>query len=308
MTRRTGSSRQSDRDLMLRAIALARRSRNERGKVSPRVGAVVARDGVVLGEAFRGELALGEHAEFTLLERKLPDAKLAGATLFTTLEPCTSRSHPKIPCADRILERRIKRVVIGVLDPNDRTRGRGQLRLREGGVETALFAPDLMATVEELNREFARQHRSISPARRNPAQTTDPVEPGQVGPNGHRIGYLRNGDKVEWVPDDDDPSKEWPLLLRRNDKAISTAYQEFWDKLWWHRHQMWLDRLKKSKEPLTDERKALIARANRAASRIEQKYGKVNLGWNDFDPGLLSGRMSALGWVLGAEWEESLDT
>lgn len=146
----------ADRKFARLAIDEARKSVSENdGEVHPKVGAVVVKDGRVLSTAHRGEQS-GNHAEFVALEKKLSDEALAGATVYTTLEPCTTRSHPKIPCAERLIERKVARVVIGMLDPDDRISGKGVRKLRKAGIETVLFPHDLAMEVEELNRAFTR--------------------------------------------------------------------------------------------------------------------------------------------------------
>ncbi|WP_375542285.1 hypothetical protein [Paraburkholderia sp. CNPSo 3274] len=65
---------------------------------------------------------------------KLQGVDLEGATLYSTLEPCTHRNHPKVSCTDRVIDRKLKRVVIGTLDPNQMIRGLGELRLQDGVV------------------------------------------------------------------------------------------------------------------------------------------------------------------------------
>src|SRR5258708_39448663 len=99
------------------------------------------------------------HTAAKWLEEKLADSAAAGATVYTTLEPCTTRNPPKIPCAERLILRKIGRVVIGMLDPNPKIRGLGQIRLREASITTDFFPSDLMAEVEGLNREFIRHFK-----------------------------------------------------------------------------------------------------------------------------------------------------
>ncbi len=297
-----GGKRLSDRDLMQMAIELARKCVSEPGKVSPKVGAVVAREGVILGEAFRGEIRPGEHAEYTLFERKLKDETLAGATLFTTLEPCTSRNDPKIPCAKRAIERRIGKVFIGALDRNPKIKGNGETLLLDAGIQIARFDPDLIPVLEELNRDFLRQYQKGG-KRRTKAETKDPVPLDAVGPNGFKIGYRENGDKVEWVEED---GETWPLILRRNDNDILAEYNELWDKVWYIRKIIMFEQM--DGKPYRSKKRPGYEQTLEAMKEIEDKYGKENLGWDDVEWGIIQGKMAALAWVMGSEWEGAFDT
>ncbi len=157
-----GAFTSEDRKFAQVAIEEARKSAPEAdGRSHPKVGAVVVRGNHVIAQAHRGEVS-GCHAEYIVLERKLAEDSLVDATVYTTLEPCTARNHPKVPCARRIAERKVKRVVIGTLDPNPSITGRGQLMLREANIITDFFPHDLMSQVEELNRDFTRQYRTAT--------------------------------------------------------------------------------------------------------------------------------------------------
>jgi pyrimidine deaminase RibD-like protein len=147
---------------MQRAVQEARKSRSQSGRVSPKVGAVaVSQDGECLGVAHRGEDDKHkDHAEFYLLEKKLNSEKLANATVYTTLEPCFKRSEEKIPCAERLVQRQVARVVIGMLDPDPTVHGKGQMHLLKGGIHVQNFEPDLTKEILEMNRDFINDRRT----------------------------------------------------------------------------------------------------------------------------------------------------
>ena len=167
-----------DRRFEEMAIEEARQSIAEDERAHPRVGAVVVKYGKVVSTAHRGENPKC-HAEFIALESKLPDDLVAGSTVYTTLEPCTARNHPKIPCAQRLIERRVGRVVIGMLDPNPEIRGLGIQALNDAGIETQLFPRDSQSQIEELNREFIRTQKERQTRANVPSpQTTEEIKAG----------------------------------------------------------------------------------------------------------------------------------
>lgn len=147
---------------MEQAVNVMRQSIEERrndGKASPKVGAVLVKHDGRFVTAYRGELRDGDHAEFTLLERKHRDEKLDDAVLFATLEPCApkARKFPKLSCAERIVLARIRRVWIGIEDPDPLVDRKGIKYLQDAGVEVQMFDRDLQEQIREENKEFIRQ-------------------------------------------------------------------------------------------------------------------------------------------------------
>ena len=106
---------------------------------NPTVGAVLVRDGEVVGEGVTEEYG-GRHAEVVALEGAGERAR--GATVYVTLEPCNHTSKTP-PCTEALLAAGVERVVVGQLDPNPAVEGGGLERLRAAGVEVELVEGEL---------------------------------------------------------------------------------------------------------------------------------------------------------------------
>jgi diaminohydroxyphosphoribosylaminopyrimidine deaminase/5-amino-6-(5-phosphoribosylamino)uracil reductase len=152
---------EQDRAHMSRALALAERGR---GSVSPNpmVGAVLVREGELIGEGFHARYG-GAHAEVAALEDcRGRGLNPAGATMYVTLEPCAHQGRTP-PCTDAILDANVARVVIGSDDPSEKASGRGPGILRDGGVDVE-FANGTEATAARLlNQAFRKHARSGRP-------------------------------------------------------------------------------------------------------------------------------------------------
>ncbi len=150
---------ETDHEHLSRAIDLARKGR---GRVHPNpvVGAVVVRDGVVLGEGWHDWYG-GPHAEVNAIQA-CDGADLRGATIYVSLEPCCHQGKTP-PCTDAILRAGITRVVVGSDDPTLKAAGRGLGILRDEGVTVDVAGGELAARARLQNQAFRKHARTGRP-------------------------------------------------------------------------------------------------------------------------------------------------
>jgi len=134
-------------EMMSRALDLAARGRGH-VEPNPMVGAVVARDGAIVGEGWHQKFG-GPHAEVHALATAGNAAR--GATLHVTLEPCCHFGKTP-PCADAVIAAGITRVVAAMADPFTRVAGGGFAKLREAGIEVEVGL--LEADARRLNAPY----------------------------------------------------------------------------------------------------------------------------------------------------------
>lgn len=137
----------TDSEYMERAIALAKEATGHTSP-NPLVGAVIVKDGQIIGEGYHHKA--GEpHAEVHALHQAGMEAR--GATLYVTLEPCSHYGKTP-PCAKRVIAAGLKRVVIGMVDPNPLVSGKGIQLLKDAGIEVTVGV--LEEACQLMNEDF----------------------------------------------------------------------------------------------------------------------------------------------------------
>ncbi len=149
-------SEELHRHFMQQALDLAERGVG-RTAPNPPVGAVIVRERQVVGEGFHPQ-AGQPHAEIFALRQAAGQAE--GADIYVTLEPCSHQGKTG-PCADALIAARVKRVFVGVEDPNPQVAGRGLEKLRQAGIEVQVGI--LEAECQRLLAPFRKQISSGLP-------------------------------------------------------------------------------------------------------------------------------------------------
>jgi diaminohydroxyphosphoribosylaminopyrimidine deaminase/5-amino-6-(5-phosphoribosylamino)uracil reductase len=169
-------SKAADQRFMQLALTLGRRGQG-RTWPNPAVGAVIVKDGVIVG---RGWTQAGgrPHAEPVALKQAGEAAR--GATLYVTLEPC-SHFGKSPPCADAIIAAGIARVVSAIEDPNPEVAGKGHARLRAAGITV-----DVGLCATEAARDHAGHFRRVRDKRPHVILKLAVSSDDRVGAAGHR--------------------------------------------------------------------------------------------------------------------------
>lgn len=150
-----------DEKYMRRCLQLARNGQ-QNAKPNPMVGAViVSADGRIIGEGYHVRCGEG-HAEVNAFAsvRTEDEPLLKDATMYVSLEPC-SHFGKTPPCADLIIKKGVRRVVVGCIDEFAEVQGRGIRKMREAGVDVEVGV--LEAECKALNRRFFTYHREQRP-------------------------------------------------------------------------------------------------------------------------------------------------
>ena len=154
-----GSCSETDKAHLARAIELASNGADA-VRPNPVAGAVVARDGRVLGEGWH-EAYGAAHAEVNAIEAcGLED--LSDATLYVSLEPCCHEGKTP-PCTDAIMQAGLRRVVVASDDPTEKASGRGLGMLRDEGVDVIVADGELAERARLLNQAFRKHARTGRP-------------------------------------------------------------------------------------------------------------------------------------------------
>jgi diaminohydroxyphosphoribosylaminopyrimidine deaminase/5-amino-6-(5-phosphoribosylamino)uracil reductase len=138
-----------DRKYMKRALTLAKKGL---GTTSPNpvVGCVIVKNGVIVGEGWH-KRAGGHHAEVHALQ--MAGAEAEGSDVYVTLEPC-SHTGKTPPCSDALIKAGVKRVVVGMSDPNPQVNGSGLQALQQAAIETVCGV--LEEDCRNINRPFIK--------------------------------------------------------------------------------------------------------------------------------------------------------
>lgn len=149
-----------DEKFMRRCIQLAKNGR-QNAKPNPMVGAVIVYNGRIIGEGYHVRCGQG-HAEVNAFASVRPEDEslLSEATIYVSLEPCSHYGKTP-PCADLIIKKGVRRVVVGCIDEFAEVQGRGIRKLREAGIEVVVGV--LEDGCKALNRRFFTFHREERP-------------------------------------------------------------------------------------------------------------------------------------------------